>query len=149
MTYSNRATRRPSLSPQHTPQTHADYIAAVSPAVTAVIMRLLLWLCGETAGKGSRYGRVIYTAKAAAIMSALAALMVCLPGAFQEKKAFLESQFAKVGARLARITAKYIIWRQRKCWMWGGGFMCGAVARLPDRLIAARDQKSFDALIPD
>ena len=53
MTYSNTSTRRPSQS-SNPVQTHAAYIAAVSPTVQAVIARLLLWLAGAGGGHEDR-----------------------------------------------------------------------------------------------
>ena len=151
MTYSNTEIRSPSAATSNLAHTHAAYIAAVSPTIQAVIAQLLLWLAGAggISAKSSRSSRAAYAAKVTAVISAIAAIMVCLPGSYQQKKALLESHFAKVTAKLDHLRAAYMIWRQRMCWMWGGGFISPSLAGLPGVFMAACDQKSFDALIPN
>ena len=115
--------------------------------VQAALAQLLIWLSAATTG--GRSGRVFTSAKAAAIMFALATLMVCLPGSFQEKKALLIHHFTKVGARLDKLYKAYLVWRQRKCWMWGGGYTPGSVSTAANECMPRGDRMSFDAFIPD
>ena len=146
MTYLNSKDQNPSPLTSTPVQTHAAYIAGVSPVVQAVIAKLLLWLAGATSGNRNR---VFGSGKAGAVISALVMIMICLPGSFAQKKALLQSHIDKVAATCAKLYAAYLVWRQRKCWMWGGGFMSGALTGLCDVFAGARDQKSFDALIPN
>ena len=151
MTFSNSKTfRRPAHSSSPV-QTHAAYIAAVSPTVQVLIAQLLMWLAGAggISAQSSRSSRAAHAAKVTAVKSVIVMIMICLPGSYQQKNALLASHFAKANAKLGRLRAKYMIWRQRMCWMWGGGFMGGALAILPNVFVAALDQKSFDSLIPD
>jgi hypothetical protein len=76
-------------------------------------------------------------------------IIICLPGTCQQKKALLESHFSKAEAKLGRLRAAYKIWRQRMCWMWGGGFMAAGLTGCEGGSLPALDLMSFDALIPD
>lgn len=147
MTYLNAASQSPFTPLAHT-ETHAAYVACVSPAVRAVISQLLLWLCAEVKPqRGSSLA--IRSAKVMAIVSALAGIMVCLPGTFAEKKALLGSHFAALTARLDRIYKRYLAWRQRKCWMWGGGCLARPLTPVIGAFAKTRDCTDFAARIPD
>ena len=83
----------------------------------------------------------------------LALIMATQAGTREQKTELLTRLFAKRGARrrirLTKIYAKYLIWRQRMCWMWGGGFRAACVEVMRLEFISAQDQISFDALIPN
>ncbi len=83
------------------------------------------------------------------IFAVLGLLYILYPGTHAEKRAFLKQLVARHAETQARLYARYLVWRQRKCWMWGGGFPAGALTLVPSVLSAARDRHSFDALIPD
>ena len=82
-------------------------------------------------------------------MFTVGALMFLHGGSREEKRAFIKRLFAESEARLDELYEKYRIWRQRKCWLWGGGFRASALANIPTVFTGARDLASFDALIPD
>ena len=78
------------------------------------------------------------------------ALLLCLHGGTrEEKKAFIKGLVDANEVLQDRLDAAYLVWRQRKCWMWGGGYFVGALLALPREITGAGDQKSFAALIPD
>ena len=103
-------------------------------AVRAVLLQL-----SRTRGPKTRKALVI----------TLMALMCLHGGTRQEKRAFLQDLIDRHEETMDRIYARYRVWRQRKCWMWGGGFYAGALSALPETIDGARVQLSFDALIPD
>lgn len=103
-------------------------------AVRAVLLRL-----SRTRGPKARRALVI----------TLMLLMTLHGGTREEKAAFLKDLIERHEETLDRIYARYRIWRQRQCWMWGGGFYAGALSALPKAFTGARVPKSFDALIPD
>ena len=76
---------------------------------------------------------------------ALILFMVALPGTREEKTEFFHRMFerlhAKRNARLKALRTAYMVWRQRKCWMWGGGFRRCVLAILPDVFDGAKDEK--------
>ena len=144
MTYSHTALRKPSPLTPNPDKTHAAYIAAVSPAVHAVIAQLLLWLVRNQ----ETSGRVIRSAKALSILSALVMMVALRPGSLQ-KKALLESHFAKINSQVKHLRQKTLKSRLRIRMMWGGGLRAASLATLPDVFVAARDAVSFDALIPN
>ncbi len=79
----------------------------------------------------------------------LTLLLALHGGTREEKRAFLKRLLARHEERQERLYARYLAWRQRKCWMWGGGFQAGALKSKPHAVFPAHDQTSFDALIPD
>ena len=145
MTYSNTALRKPCKFTSNPAPTHAAYIAAVSPAVHAMIAQLLLWLVRNQ----ETSGRVIRSAKALSILSALVMMVALRPGSLQEKKALMESHFAKINSQVKHLRQKTLKSRLRIRMMWGGGLRAVSLAALPDVFVAARDEISFDALIPN
>ena len=168
MTYSNKrhqsGLQRPSpFTPHSVPsttlQSNDAYFAALTPVFRAAVV-LGLSLLARVFGSfedSLRYNCDHNAKKFKAAMLAMILFMIVLKGSREEKTEFLgrmfEKLYAKRNARLKELRAKYIIWRQRKCWAWSdslrGGFICGSVTSLPNAMIAARDKQSFDALIPN
>ena len=161
MTYSNRDTNRspspftPHSVPSTTLQSNDAYFAALAPVFRAVVvlgMSLLARVCGAFEDS-LRYNCDHNTKKFRAAMLAMILFMIALKGSRAEKTEFLgrmfEKLYAKRNARLKDLYAKYLTWRQRQCWMWGGGFKASCLAYVPDMFVAADDQWSFDALIPN
>lgn len=84
-----------------------------------------------------------------ALVFVLAVLLCLHDGTDAEKKAFLASLIKANETLQNQLYAAYLVWRQRKCWMWGGGFFAGAITTLPVDVACAGYQRSFAALIPD
>mgnify|MGYP007079445258 CR=1 FL=1 len=147
MTYSTETPHNQTPIAADPAQTDAAYSASISPMVTAIILRLLHGLAALKFRNGS--GRFRNSAKAAGLFSAIAVIMACQPGTVRDKIAFLKDLCAVLGTRLDRIYKRYLIWRQRKCWLWGGGPGHTLPARQSGTPGMARDRLSFDALIPD
>jgi hypothetical protein len=159
MTYSNSGSQRPSQNPSpFTPDpadTNRIYTAAIAPVVRAAMAVMWVWVQRVAAAqaRAERTGCPRDRLISKLIMMMFAVILTRLTGSNADKAAMLERMFMKVHAkrrkRLQDLYAKYLVWRQRKCWMWSGGFMSRALAAVPDVYVAAHDQKSFDALIPD
>lgn len=75
--------------------------------------------------------------------------MTLYRGTREEKRAFLQDLIDRHEETLDKICARRLIWRQRKCWMWRGGFYAGALAGLTAAVNGARVRLAHDALIPD
>ena len=139
MTYSNSRphnaqTRSTLKRPEDSFAGFPTVLEILVTAVWAVLLRL-----SRTRGPKARKALVI----------TLMALMCLHGGTREQKTAFLQDLIDTHERTLDRIYARYRVWRQRKCWMWGGGFYKGALTALPTTCSGARDRKSFDALIPD
>lgn len=120
----------------------SDAEIAALPFLFQMLVNMALRLLAKCARSRSAKPR----ARLMVIFSALAYLH---GGTREEKRAFINSLIARSEARLDVVYARYRIWRQRQCWMWGGGFPAGALTALQGVSISARDTLSFDALIPD
>ena len=149
----------PTSTSSGTLQTNEADFAALAPVFRGVValgLSLLARFCGAFEDS-LRYNCDHNTKKFNVAMLAMILFMCALKGTREEKTEFLwrmfEKLYAKRKAHMKELHAKYLVWRQRKCWAWGGGlgggFMAGALAILPNVFVAARDEKSFDALIPD
>ena len=151
MTYSHITPRSPSSFTANPAQDIDAYFAALAPAFAAVsgFMMVLITQVQMAFEASLRSGYEKDSKAFRAAVLALVLLMMALKGSRAEKDIFLEKLFARLGQRLARIYARYIIWRQRMCWMWGGGLRCGLLSVLPRVFISAEDHVSFDALIPN
>ena len=167
MTYSNKRAQSGhqsrhqglSLFTPNTLQSNEAYFAALAPVFRAMVvlgLSLLSRVCAAFEDS-LRYNCDHNTKKFKVAMLAMILFMMTLKGSREEKTEFLgrlvERLYAKRNARLKELQAKYLVWRQRKCWAWGGGFIGGSICKsvnsLPDMVLTAGDQKSFDALIPD
>ena len=108
---------------------------------------MLLWIAAMD--KSRHHNRALISAKTLSLMSALVLFIILRPGSLSEKKALLAYHCNKAGVQLKQLYAKLRAQRQRRIWMWGGGLRVGSLATLPDVFMAAGDQQSYDALIPD
>ena len=121
-----------------------DIFTGYSPLLQR-LMRFVLSLLALRCAPGGKRGP-----KTKALLIFAVALLAALHGGTREdKRAFIKRLFAKHEEIQDRLQAKYMMWRQRKCWAWGGGYYPGALAALPTAMTGARDLQSFDALIPD
>lgn len=155
MTYSNTETRNPPPFTRNLFQSNDAYFTALAPAFRAVLaVGVLLFsrLC-RAMEDSFRYNCDHSTRKFKIASLAVILFMIVLPGTREEKQEFFDRMFerlyAKRNARLKNLRAAYIIWRQRKCWMWAGGFRNLSLSYLTDVFAGAPDKTSFDALIPD
>ena len=163
MTYSNNrhqsGSQHLSLFTSNTLQTNDADFAALAPVFRGVValgLSLLARMCGAFEDS-LRYNCDHNTKKFKVAMLAMLLFMCALKGTREEKTELLwrmfEKLYAKRKARMKELRAKYLVWRQRKCWAWGGrfdgGFRGGLFARVSGDNIQAQDQISFDALIPN
>ena len=166
MTYSHNTSENPlpfTPNPTSKDAAHKDraHSAKITPAkiksvkMWAAVAAGMMWMFQIILRQHSEGGarRVQRSRRFRAMLLVMSILLSLIPGTRAEKSARLRQIFAKANARMAALRREYIIWRQRKCWMWGGGFMNGALASLTDNVgglfARAGDLQSFDALIPD
>ena len=160
MTFSNANTSNPSAftsrpADQNAAQNAATPAAPKVSRVLRLMMAIAMWLVGKMAQARTHDGaeRMLKSKAIHAGIIAFLVLLAILPGTRAEKRRLWMSMFAKAkertNAKLDKLYKAYLVWRQRKCWMWGGGFMNSALARMTDVFKGAPDGKSYDALIPD
>ena len=109
------------------------------------VLRMALSLLAQYGAAGGKRGP---KTKAKLIFS-LCLLFTLSCGSFAEKRAFLKRVLAHAKDTQDRLYAAYLVWRQRKCWMWGGGYAPGTVTGLPYVMSSLSAALSHDALIPD
>ena len=120
----------------------SDAEIAALPFLFQMLVNMALRLLAKCARSRSAKPR-------ARLMVIFGALAYLHGGTREDKRAFLKRLFARHEEIQDHLQAVYMTWRQRKCWMWGGGFRAEGLAIFPARSGAARDLQSFDALIPD
>lgn len=97
----------------------------------------------------SRYGRGRSAKTRTALKITLTLLYILHGGSAEERRDFVERLLASQTKRLDQLYAKYLLWRQRQCWNWGGGFRAARLGFVTDVPGSPQAIPSFDALIPD
>lgn len=144
MTYLNR----PSLTSQRTAPLSRNQDADVCDGTVPVFQTLVRFALRLLAQYYAVHGkRGPETRKF--IVFTLAVLLCLYKGTMEEKRAFLKRLMAKHQEVHDRLYARYLVWRQRKCWMWGGGYRAGALSCMPNPTTPILASRSFAALIPD
>ena len=152
MTYLNNTSESPfPFTPNPASENAAQNSVAESMRLWAVITAGIMWMfkmIGRAQGEG-QVRRIQASKPYRLMMMLLSMILMVLPGSRAEKRARLKEIMDKASARMDALYERYLTWRQRKCWMWGGGFMNAMLAVLMAGPNAASDLTSFDALIPD
>ena len=155
MTYSHNRHQSPSLFTTNPAQSNDAYFAAVAPVFRGVAVAAMLLLARIISAfeDSLRYNCDHNTKKFKATMLAMILFMIVLKGSREEKTEFLhrlfERLYAKRTARMKELQAEYTVWRQRKCWMWGGGLRVATPVCSLSGFVFGKDRKCYDALIPD
>lgn len=141
MTFSSSQPHNIALCAADTAQILGDVSGGFSPVFQAVLRAALMMLARYSTRREPKTRKML--------IAVLVLLLALFQGTRDEKRAFLKRLIAQHNEIQARVYARYKIWRQRKCWMWGGGFRAGVLAAFRSGFTSACDKKSFDALIPD
>ena len=123
-------------------KTRGDIDVAAIPSIFQMLMRAALVLM-------ARFARARGPKTRNALILTLSLLLALHGGTSEEKQAFFERLVAKHKDIQKRLYARYRVWRQRKCWMWGGGFRAGILTAFQSVSVKTWDALTFDALIPD